>query len=50
MIVYIAFYAKKLKAEKKRIAAKRRRQRELDDELNGYSKNDDYLEPPKRFR
>ena len=50
VIVYIAFYAKKLKAEKKRIAAKRRRQRELDDELNGYSKNDDYLEPPKRFR
>ena len=47
---YIVFYANKLKKEKKRIAEKRRRQRELDDELNGYSKDEDYLPPPKKFK
>ena len=43
-IVYIAYFAVKLKKEKERIAAKKRRQRELDEQLN----RDDYLPPPRR--
>ena len=43
-IVYIAYFAVKLKKEKERIAEKKRRQRELDEQMN----RDDYLPPPRR--
>ena len=46
-IIYFIAFAKKLKKEKQRIAEKRRRQRELDEQLS--QQNDrDYISPPRR--
>ena len=44
-IIYIIVFANKLKKEKQRIAQKRRRQQELDEQLNN---RNDYIEPPRR--
>ena len=46
-IIYIIVFANKLKKEKQRIAEKRRRQRELDEQLNNRNSRD-YIEPPRR--
>lgn len=49
-VLYIAVFINRLRKDKRRIAEKRRRQRELDDQINEqyYGRGDDYLPPPKR--
>lgn len=48
-VLYVAVFFNRLRKDKRRIAEKRRRQRELDDQINEqYYGKDDYLPPPKR--
>ena len=48
-VLYVAVFINRLRKDKRRIAEKRRRQRELDDQINAqYYGKDDYLPPPKR--
>lgn len=48
LILYILWFISKAKKNKKRIAEKRRRQEELDRQMDNRRKNDFYVEPPKR--
>ncbi len=47
-VLYIIALINRIRKNKKRIAEKRRRQRELDDEINRNYYGSDYIEPPKR--
>ncbi|MBR0412177.1 MAG: serine hydrolase [Eubacterium sp.] len=48
-VLYVAVFLNRLRKDKRRIAEKRRRQRELEDQINEeYYGRDDYLSPPKR--
>ena len=47
LILYVVMFIMRLKKDKKRIAEKRRRQRELDEQLGNYG-GTDYIPPPKR--
>jgi D-alanyl-D-alanine carboxypeptidase (penicillin-binding protein 5/6) len=51
-IAYIVVFANRARQNKKRIAEKRRKQQELDNQMNGYidGSDDDYLSPPRRKR
>ena len=50
VVLYIVIFANRLRKDNRRIAEKRRRQRELDEQINREYYGDDYISPPKRRR
>lgn len=50
LVLYILIFANRMRKDKRRIAEKRRRQRELDEQINREYYGDDYIAPPKKRR
>ena len=48
VILYIVIFANRMRKDKRRIAEKRRRQRELDEQINREYYGDDYIAPPRQ--
>lgn len=48
VVLYILIFANRMRKDNRRIAEKRRRQRELDEQVNREYYGDDYLPPPAR--
>ncbi|MBE6720257.1 MAG: hypothetical protein E7571_06355 [Ruminococcaceae bacterium] len=48
VVLYILVFAKRMHKDKKRIEEKRRRQRELDEQMNREYYGDDYIAPPRK--